>query len=187
VRRKAKLRAWFVLGLLPGTALIYLVTRFVPFHDKAFSVVTAVWAAYWWMVMTAGQSARAWSPPESTPRPWYLRAWFRATERVFLLRVFGWWGRLWERLARRFYGPSERVEEQPLEFAGLGLSRAVVLVPVLKLLFRPVFPVCAARLLVEHAGTARLPIPVTSAEVAAAAERAPDAEARAHSGVATTG
>jgi len=63
----------------------------------------------------------------------------------------------------------------------------VLLVPVLKLLFRPVFPVCAARLLVEHAATARLPVPVTSAEVAAAAERAPDAEARAHSGVATTG
>jgi len=183
VRRKAKRRAWFILGLLPGTALIYLVTRFVPFRDTVFSVLTAVWAAYWWMVMTAGQSARAWSPPETTPRPWYLRAWFTATERVFLLRAFGWWGRIWERLARRFYGPSERVEEQPLEFAGLGLSRAVVLIPVLKLLFRPVFPVCAARLLVEHAGTARLPVPVTSAEVADAAAHAPDAEARAHSGL----
>ena len=187
VRRKAKRRAWFFLGLMPGTALIYLVTRVVPFPDKVFSVLTAVWAAYWWMVMTAGQSARAWSPPETTPRPWYLRGWFTMTERVFFLRVFRWWGRIWERLARRFYGPSERVEEQPLEFAGLGLSRAVLLIPVLKLLFRPVFPVCAAHLLVEHAATARLPVPVTSAEVAAAAERAPDAEARAHSGVATTG
>ena len=187
VRRKAKRRAWFFLGLMPGTALIYLVTRFVPFQDKVFSVLTAVWAAYWWMVMTAGQSARAWSPPETTPRPWYLRAWFTATESIFFLRVFRWWGQIWERFARRFYGPSERVEEQPLEFAGLGLSRAVLLVPVLKLLFRPVFPVCAARLLVEHAATARLPVPVTSAEVAAAAQRAPDAEARAHSGVATTG
>jgi hypothetical protein len=187
VRRKAKRRAWFVLGLLPGTVLIYLVTRFVPFQDKVFSVLMSLWAAYWWMVMTAAQSARAWSPPATTQRPWYLRAWFALTERVFLLRVFRWWGFVWERFARRFYGPSERVEEQPLEFAGLGFSRAVLLVPVLKLLFRPVFPVCAARLLVEHAATARLPVPVTSAEVAAAAERAPDAEARAHSGVATTG
>ena len=187
VRRKANRRAQFFMGFFPGTALLYLVTRIVPFQDKVFSVLTALWAAYWWMVMTAGQSARAWSPPETTPRPWYLRAWFTLTERIFLLRVFRWWGWVWERFARRFYGPSERVEEQPLEFAGLGLSRAVLLVPVLKLLFRPVFPVCAARLLVEHAATARLPVPVTSAEVAAAAERAPDAEARAHSGVATTG
>ncbi|HET6983300.1 MAG TPA: hypothetical protein VFI53_14230, partial [Myxococcaceae bacterium] len=44
VRRKAKRRAWFFLGLMPGTALIYLVTRFVPFPDKVFSVLTAMWA-----------------------------------------------------------------------------------------------------------------------------------------------
>jgi hypothetical protein len=190
VRRKANRRAQFFMGFLPGTVLIYIVTRFVPhFRAEVTSVLTAVWAAYWWMVMTAGQSARAWSPPETTPRPWYLRAWFSLGDRFFLFRwgPFRWWGRVWERFARRFYGPSERVEEQPLEFAGLGLSRAVLLIPVLKMLFRPVFPVCAARLLVEHAATARLPVPVTSAEVAAAAERAPDAEARAHSGVATTG
>ena len=30
---------------------------------------------------------------------------------------FLWWGKIWERFARRFYGPSERVEEQPFEFA----------------------------------------------------------------------
>ena len=91
-------------------------------------------------------------------------------------------GRLWERFARRFYGPSERVEEQPLEFAGLSLSRALLLVPVVKLLLRPLFPVCAAHLLVEHAAQAKLPVPVTATEVAEAAARAPDAEARAHSG-----
>jgi hypothetical protein len=139
------------------------------------------------MVMTAGQSARAWSPPETTPRPWYLRSWFALTERVFLFRwgLPRWWGRIWERFARRFYGPSERVEEQPLEFAGLALSRALTLVPVVKLLLRPLFPVCAAHLLVEHAAAARLPVPVTAAEVADAAAHAPDPEARAHSGVAT--
>jgi hypothetical protein len=187
VRRKANRRFQFFSGFLPGTVLLYLVTRLVPFSGKVFSVLTFLWAAYWWMVMTAGQSARAWSPPETTPRPWYLRGWFFLTDRVFLFRwgVPRAWGRLWEWRARRFYGPSERVEEQPLEFAGLSLSRAVVLFPVLKLVFRPVFPVCAAHLLVEHAATARLPVPVTSAEVAAAAGRAPDPEARAHSGLPT--
>jgi hypothetical protein len=175
------------LGFLPGTVLIYIVARLLPFHRQVASVLTALWAAYWWMVMTAGQSARAWSPPETTPRPWYLRAWFFLTDRVFLFRwaVPRAWGRLWEWKARRFYGPSERVEEQPLEFAGLALSRTLILIPGVKLLLRPVFPVCAAHLLVEHAATARLPVPVTSAEVAAAAARAPDSEARAHSGVAT--
>jgi chemotaxis protein histidine kinase CheA len=184
VRRKANRRAQFFLGFLPGTLLITVVGWLVPPHRTLTTVLTAIWAAYWWTVMTAGQSARAWTPPETTPRPWYLRAWFALTDRVFLFRwgVPRAWGRLWERFARRFYGPSERVEEQPLEFAGLSLSRALLLVPVVKLLFRPLFPVCAAHLLVEHAAQARLPVPVTATEVAEAAARAPDAEARAHSG-----
>ena len=69
-----------------------------------------------------------------------------------------------------------------MEFAGLAFSRALALFPLTKLLVRPLFPVAAARLLVEHASTARLPVPVTAAELAVAAEHAPDPEARAHSG-----
>jgi hypothetical protein len=182
VRRKAGRRAQFFLGFLPGTALITVVGWFIPPHRTLVTVLTAIWAAYWWMVMTAGQSARAWTPPETTPRPWYLRAWFWLSDRVFFFR---WWGRIWERFARRFYGPSERVAEQPFEFAGLSLSRALLLVPVLKLLFRPIFSVAAAHLLVEHAATARLPVPVSATELAAAAAEAPDPDARTHSGVAS--
>ena len=184
VRRKANRRAQFFLGFLPGQLLISAMGALFPIKHLVVTALTTVWAAYWWTVMTAGQSARAWTPPESTPRPWYLRGWFWLTDRVFFFRwgVPRAWGRIWERFARRFYGPSERVEEQPLEFAGLALSRAVLLIPGLKLLFRPLFPVCAAHLLVEHAAQARLPVPVTAAEVADAAAHAPDAEARAHSG-----
>ena len=176
VRRKANRRARFFLGFLPGTVLITLVGRLVPPHRILTTVLTALWAAYWWMVMTAGQSARAWSPPETTPRPWYLRAWFAMTDRVFLFRwgPFLWWGKIWERFSRRFYGPSERVEEQPFEFAGLSLSRALLLLPVVKLLLRPIFSVAVARLLVEHAAAARLPVAVTAAEVADAATHAPE-------------
>ena len=182
VRRKAGRRAQFFLGFLPGQVLITVVGWLVPPHRTLATVLTTLWAAYWWMVMTAGQSARAWTPPETTPRPWYLRSWFWLSDRVFFFR---WWGRIWERFARRFYGPSERVEEQPLEFAGLSLSRALLLVPVLKLLLRPIFSVAAAHLLVEHAATARLPIPVSAIELAAAAAEAPDPDARTHSGVAS--
>ncbi|HET9156393.1 MAG TPA: hypothetical protein VFN91_06975, partial [Myxococcaceae bacterium] len=187
VRRKANRRAQFFLGFLPGTVLITFVGWLVPPHRTLTTVLTAIWAAYWWMVMTAGQSARAWTPPETTQRPWYLRAWFGLIDRVFLFRwgVPRWWGKIWERFSRRFYGPAERVEEQPFEFAGLALSRALLLVPVLKLLFRPIFSVAAAHLLVEHAATARLPVPVTAIEVADAAAHSPDPEARTHSGVAT--
>ncbi|HEY3588064.1 MAG TPA: hypothetical protein VGK85_12965 [Myxococcaceae bacterium] len=187
VRRKAGRRAQFFLGFIPGTVLITIVGRLIPPHRTLTTVLTAIWAAYWWMVMTAGQSARAWTPPETTPRPWYLRAWFYLTDRVFLFRwgVPRWWGKIWERFARRFYGPSERVQEQPYEFAGLSLSRALLLVPVLKLLLRPIFSVAAAHLLVEHAATARLPVPVSAAELALAAAEAPDPDARTHSGVAS--
>jgi hypothetical protein len=187
LRRKTKRRVRFFIGFLPGTVLITIVGWLVPPHRTLTTVLTALWAAYWWMVMTAGQSARAWTPPETTQMPWYLRAWFTLTNKVFLFRwgLPRWWGRIWDRMARNFHGPAERVEEQPLEFAGLSLSRALVLIPVVKLLLRPVFPVSVAHLLVEHAATARLPIPVTAAEVAEAAAHAPDPEARAHSGVAS--
>ena len=187
LRRKTKRRVRFFIGFLPGTVLITIVGRLVPPHRTLTTVLTALWAAYWWMVMTAGQSARAWTPPETTQMPWYLRAWFTLIDKVFLFRwgLPRWWGRIWDRMARNFHGPAERVEEQPLEFAGLSLSRALVLIPVVKLLLRPVFPVSVAHLLVEHAATARLPVPVTAAEVAEAAAHAPDAEARAHSGVAS--
>ncbi|HVP61446.1 MAG TPA: hypothetical protein VMT11_12850 [Myxococcaceae bacterium] len=186
VRRKTNRRVQFFLGFLPGIVLISAVTSLLPLRRPLVSLLTACWSAYWWVVMTAGQTARAWSPPETTPPPWYLRGWNFLTTRVFLFR---WalpraWGGIWARFARRFYGPSERVEEQPLEFAGLALSRAVALFPIFKLLVRPVFPVAAAHLLVEHAALARLPVPVTAMEVADAAARAPDPEARAHSGVA---
>ncbi len=188
VRRKANRRAQFFLGFLPGAALISVVGWLVPPHRILTTVLTTLWGAYWWVVMTAGRSTRAWAPPESTPRPWYLRAWFTLTERVFLFRwgLPRWWGRIWERMARRFYGPSERVEEQPFEFSGLAVSRALTLLPVVKLLLRPLFQVCAARLMVEHAAAARLPVAVTPAEVADVAAQAPDPEARAHSGAATS-
>jgi hypothetical protein len=187
LRRKTKRRVRFFIGFLPGAILINIIGRLVPPHRTLITVLTALWAGYWWMVMTAGQSARAWTPPETTQMPWYLRAWFKLTDKVFLFRwgLPRWWGRIWDRMSRNFHGPAERVEEQPLEFAGLSLSRALVLIPVVKLLLRPVFPVSVAHLLVEHASTARLPIPVTAAEVAEAAAHAPDAEARAHSGVAS--
>jgi uncharacterized protein involved in cysteine biosynthesis len=185
VRRKANRRMRFFLAFIPGTLVISALCWFLPMRRTVTSILTALWAAYWWMVMTAGQSARAWSPPETTPAPWYLRGWNRLIDKVFLLR---WgapraWGRLWHRFSKRFHGPSERVEEQPLEFAGLALARTLALVPILKLAVRPLFSVAAAHLLVEHAATARLPVAVTPRELELAAARAPDPEARTHSGV----
>jgi len=184
VRRKTNRRVQFFMGFLPGTALIWVVARLFPgsIRDVLVTALTTLWAAYWWLVMTAGLTARAWTPPEATSPPWYIRGWKAMTTKVFLLRWASFWGRIWERMSRRFNGPAERVEEQPLEFAGLALSRALALFPLAKLLVRPLFPVAAARLLVEHASTARLPVPVTADELALAAANAPDPEARAHSG-----
>jgi hypothetical protein len=186
VRRKANRRMQFFLAFLPGTLLISALCWFLPMRRTLVSILTAVWAAYWWMVMTAGQSARAWSPPETTPPPWYLRGWNALVDKLFLLHwgVPRAWGRLWHRFSRRFYGPSERVEEQPLEFAGLALARTLALVPLVKLAVRPLFSVAAAHLLVEHAAAARLPVAVTPRELELAVARAPDPEARTHSGVA---
>jgi hypothetical protein len=178
LRRKTKRRVRFFIGFLPGAILINIIGRLVPPHRTLITVLTALWAGYWWMVMTAGQSARAWTPPETTQMPWYLRAWFKLNRQGVPLplgpaALVG--ADLGSHVAH-FHGPAERVEEQPLEFAGLSLSRALVLIPWSSSCCDRCSGVRGA-LLVEHASTARLPIPVTAAEVAEAAAHAPDAEA----------
>ena len=150
VRRKFKQRTRSVLVFLPGVALISLAA--LPFPKRALvtSVLTTVWASYWWVVWTASKSARAWERSALAPPPFFLR-WWQA--RLAGLPVVGGlarvWARLWARLTRSVYSPAEAVEAQPAEFAGLAAARALQLIPLLKLYVRPLVPVAAARLLAE--------------------------------------
>ena len=151
VRRKFKQRTRSMLVFLPGLALISVAALPFPKRTLVTSVLTTVWAAYWWVVWTASKSARAWERSALAPPPFFLR-WWQA--RLAPLPLVGGlarvWAGLWARLTRSVYSPAEAVEAQPAEFAGLAAARALQLIPLLKLYVRPLVPVAAARLLAEH-------------------------------------
>ena len=157
IRRKLKQRTRSLMVFLPGTALLALLALPFPHRATLTSVLTAGWAAYWWVVWTASKSARAWEREGVARPPWFLRLWHRY---LAPLPVLGWLARglerLWSRLTRAVFSPAEAVEAQPAEFAGLAAARALQLVPVLKLFVRPLVPVAAARLMAERAPRAEL-------------------------------
>jgi hypothetical protein len=151
VRRKLKQRTRTLLVFLPGVALITIAAAPFPERTLITSILTSVWAAYWWVVWTASKSARAWERAGVARLPWFLRLWHKY---VAPLPLVGWaaksWEGLWARLSRSAFSPAEAVEGQPAEFAGLAAARALQLVPLLKLFVRPLVPVAAARLLAER-------------------------------------
>jgi len=151
VRRKFKQRTRSLMVFLPGVALITVAALPFPKRAVVTSVLTSLWATYWWVVWTASKSARAWEREGVARPPWFLRLWHNS---VAKLPLVGWapraWEALWARFTRSSYSPAEAVEAQPVEFAGLAAARALQLIPLVKLFVRPLVPVAAAHLLAEH-------------------------------------
>jgi hypothetical protein len=173
LRRKFKQRTRSLFTFLPGVALISIAALPFPARAVVTSVLTSLWAAYWWVVWTASKSARAWEREGVARPPWFLRLWH---DHVAKVPILGWiataWEILWARCTRSAYSPAEAVEAQPVEFAGLAAARALQLIPVVKIFVRPLAPVAAAHLLAER--TAR-----SGRLSASAAERASLAAQRA--------
>jgi hypothetical protein len=173
VRRKFKQRTRSLLTFLPGVALISIAA--LPFPERALvtSVLTSLWATYWWVVWTASKSARAWERERVAPPPWFLRLWH---EYVAAVPLVGWVARVWERLwawcTRSSYSPAEAVEGQPVEFAGLAAARALQLIPLVKLFVRPLAPVAAAHLLAERTVRSAVLVGTPAERATLAAERA---------------
>ena len=167
IRRKFRQRTRSVLAFIPGVALISLAALAFPQRALVTSLLTAMWAVYWWVVWTASKSARAWERNGVAPPPFFLRWWHgHLAPLPFVGGVLRLWEALWARLTRAAYSPAEAVEAQPVEFSGLAAARALQLVPLLKLYVRPLVPVAAARLLAERS-TLRLASPKQQAYLAA--------------------
>lgn len=168
IRRKLKQRTRTLLVFLPGLGLIWLAALPFPYRASVSSVLTALWAAYWWVVWTASKSARAWEGAGQTRPPWFLRLWHRLTR----VPLVGWiarsWEAIWMRVTRPVFSPTEAVEQQPLEFAGLAAARALQLIPLVKLFVRPLVPVASARLLAERVPRADLLLGAVERETLAA-------------------
>jgi hypothetical protein len=141
-RLKRKLRGLkaFVAGL-PVFGLVALVPRAGPY---LYAGISFVWSSYWLAVFAGAKSARAWHDESTASDPYFLRA----AGRVPILR---WYVRPWRALTRALFAPCRRVEEAPLELAGLAAARLFGTIPVLYLFLRPFLPVAAAAIIVDSA------------------------------------
>ena len=155
LKRALKQMVIIAIALAPVTVLLKL----VPGLGWALvKVVAAVWALHW-IVVDAFDSARFLRPgqtvadlaahAETLPRPWYVRALFAAAAKLpFGRKLLERFARLVDRLSKPWREEIALVEEHPSLMAGFALSTAALLaIPVLNLLFRPIVIVGAAHVL----------------------------------------
>lgn len=145
-KRKARGYAVF-FGGFPLLALLRLVPGVGHF---LFGAAVSVWGYYWLGIFTVAKSAHAWNDGDRAKEALPLRVIRSAAYRTRLLLPVRPYVRAWAWVTRDLYGPAEAFERTPAPFLGLALARALVGLPVVYLLFRPIFPVCAGRLLAEH-------------------------------------
>jgi len=172
---RRRVRGYIVFGAgLP--ALLPL--RLVPVAGGwLFSIALTAWAWYWLGVFTAAKSAHAWADDGIAPAPRPIRL---VSERVSK----PWWAapvrpyaRLWAWITRGVNAAAATFERSPAPFLGLALARAVLALPGLYLLARPIIPVAAGRLVAEADPGDRFALP--DPEPQAPSARGADGSARA--------
>ncbi|REG37396.1 hypothetical protein ATI61_101380 [Archangium gephyra] len=139
MKRRWRALVWFGLGV----PVLWVARMALPWGRELFTVLMSLWGAWWFVVFTAGKSARAWS--EQNPRePWFLRGWNMLTSRLPVLSVYG---SLWTRQTSEVFSPAASVERRPWGLMGLAVVRALAALPLVKCFLRPFIPVAAAHLL----------------------------------------
>ncbi|WP_434389743.1 hypothetical protein [Melittangium boletus] len=140
---KQRWRAVWLFSL--GMPVLYVVKLAIPSSARwvLFPVLVSLWGAWWFVVFTAGKSARAWDEPEARA-PWFLRGWNRMFSAVPGLRGYG---AFWSRATTSVFSPAAQVERSPWGLSGLALARGLSGLPLVKCFLRPVIPVAAAHLL----------------------------------------
>jgi hypothetical protein len=135
-----------LLGLVPGVGWMLV------------KIVAAVWALHW-IVVDAFDSARFLRPgqtpadlarhAESLRPPWYVRGLHAGAARTPLgKRLLARFARLCDRLSKPWREEIALVEDHPSLMAGFALTTAALLaIPVVNLLFRPIVLVGAAHVL----------------------------------------
>ncbi len=168
LRRKLR-RRWQALVVFSfGVPLLWLAREFLPGGELLFPALLSLWGAWWYVVYTAGNSARAWGETEP-PAPWFLRGWKWLPARIPPLRwtPYGMYGWLWTTFTRPVFSPAASVERRPWVLGGLAVVRALAMLPLVKCFLRPVIPVAVTHLLVEGAD-ASPPVAASAPEVAPA-------------------
>ena len=149
IGRKLKRRFRGYIIFASGMPLLYLL-QLVPMAGTwLFGVAITLWGWYWVGVFTASKSAHAWADDGVAQPPLPVRS-FNARFAT------GWWwwplrvyGRLWAWLVRGVSSAAATFDRSPAPFLGLALARALLALPGLYLLARPIVPVAAGRLCAE--------------------------------------
>lgn len=159
LKKKLKQRVYGLLVLLPGFAAfvpIFLLTKALGLDDYVMPPLMAGWSFYWFCCFTAGRSDLAWKDAATAlPFPW--RWWQARTERTPGFRWFlPRWVLRFAAAATRENAPAALAfERAPVTFVGLGLSRLLLSVPLVRLYFRAAVDVAAAEALAHAPAVTR--------------------------------
>lgn len=153
--RALKQTVLIAIAIAPATALL----RLVPGAGWALvQIVAAIWVLHW-VVIDAFDSARFLRPgqtiadlkahAEAIRSPWYVRALHAAAARVPLGKwLLARFARLCDRLSKPWREEIALVEAHPALLGGFALTTAALLaIPILNLLFRPIALVGAAHVI----------------------------------------
>jgi len=144
---KRRIRGYIVLAAgLP--ALLPL--RLIPTVGVwIFTILLSLWGWYWLGVFTAAKSAHAWADEGTAPSPLPIRKLAQRVSTGRLVAPVRQYARLWARVTNGVNPAAATFERSPAAFLGLALARALLSLPGLYLLARPIVPVAAGRLCAE--------------------------------------
>jgi hypothetical protein len=144
---KRRIRGYVIFG--SGMPLLYLLVLVPAVGGWLFGIAATLWAWYWVGVFTASKSAHAWADDGLAAAPLLVRSFNAGVAK-------GWWfwplrvyGRAWAWVVRGVNSAAATFDRSPAPFLGLALARALLALPGLYLLARPIVPVAAGRLCAE--------------------------------------
>ena len=144
---KRRIRGYLVFG--SAMPLLYLL-RLIPVAGTwLFGAAVTLWAWYLVGIFTASKSAHAWADDGVAGSPVLVQSFNTRVSRGWWLWPLRVYGRVWARVVRSVNAAAATFDRSPAPFLGLALARAILALPGLYLLARPIVPVAAGRLCAE--------------------------------------
>lgn len=148
--KKLKQRVREGVAFASGIPILALLSALPAVGTWLLDLAMIVWGWYWLGVFTAAKNDHALVDAKTASPPRMIRALARAGELHWSTRPLRGYARLWSALTRSFHSPASFFERAPAAFLGLALARAILALPVLNFLSKPIVPVAAGRLCAEH-------------------------------------
>ncbi|MBS2015452.1 MAG: hypothetical protein JST00_21365 [Deltaproteobacteria bacterium] len=157
---KRRIRGYVVFGAgIPALLPLRLLPEVGPW---VFNVALTLWAWYWLGVFTAAKSAHAWADEGTAPSPRPIRLLEDRVSKGFLVSPLRLYARAWAWITRSVNPAAATFERSPAAYLGLALARAILSLPGLYLLSRPLVPVAAGRICAESDPGERFSLPPTA-------------------------